>query len=185
MSPQESAQVLPSDVVSFWREAGPKRWFAKSEAFDADIRARFEAVYRSAAAGLLAHWEKSPEGALALLLLLDQFSRNMYRGSAQAFAADPLARRIADGAITAGYDQTFRKDLRVFFYLPFEHSEDIVDQDRSVALMTALGDKEFKRYAEAHRDVIKRFGRFPHRNEALGRESTDEEKAWLADGGGF
>jgi uncharacterized protein (DUF924 family) len=169
--------------VRFWREAGADAWFAKDEAFDEAIRTRFEALHHAAARGACADWEESAEGALALLLLLDQFPRNLYRGSAHAFAADPLARAIAARAIARGFDQESDETLRLFFYMPFEHSEDPRDQARSLALFAALGNEEYARYAQAHADIIARYGRFPHRNAALGRVSTAEETAFLANGG--
>ncbi|MEO7027369.1 MAG: DUF924 family protein, partial [Caulobacteraceae bacterium] len=165
-----------ADIIAFWREAGPKAWFAKNPAFDAEIRARFEAVHHCAARGELARWRADTQGALALLLLLDQFPRNLWRGSAHAFATDPLARAIAGEAVAAGHDRTAQPTLRTFFYLPFEHSENIADQRRAIALCEALEREtgESARWARTHHDVIARFGRFPHRNVCLGRLSTNE-----------
>ena len=172
------------EIVDFWREADPKLWFARDAAFDTAMRDRFEAVQHAAARGDYAAWIDSADGALALVLLLDQFPRNLYRGAPQAFATDLLARRAASKAIARGHDQTTDPSLRAFFYMPFEHAEDLADQDRAVALMQAFGDADYLRYAELHRDVILRFGRFPHRNAILGRHSTAEEIAYLA-GPGF
>jgi uncharacterized protein (DUF924 family) len=172
------------DVLAFWRAAGPKKWFAKNDAFDAEIRDRFLATYEAAASGELSHWETSPDGAYALIVVLDQFPRNMFRGDARTFAADPLARAVADRAIARGYDQQFAQSERTFFYLPFEHSEDLADQERCVALNRVHGDADGLKWAELHLDIIRRFGRFPHRNTVLGRASTPEEQAFL-DGGGF
>ncbi|HZP69978.1 MAG TPA: DUF924 family protein [Pseudolabrys sp.] len=172
------------DVVSFWQEAGPDRWFDKDPAFDAEIRARFLATHEAAAAGQLSEWEQTAHGALALLILLDQFPRNMFRGEARAFATDPLARAIAAGAIIRGFDSQVPKQLRNFFYLPFEHSEDLADQERCIALNKAAGDAENLKWAEIHADIIRRFGRFPHRNAALGRTTTQDEQTFL-DSGGF
>jgi uncharacterized protein (DUF924 family) len=174
--------ATPQQIVTFWREAGPKRWFTRDSAFDEDIRRRFLATHQAAAAGQLKHWENAAEGALALLLLLDQFSRNMFRGDPRAFAADPLARAIAAGALIKGFDGQF-PELRDFFYLPFVHSEDLADQQRAIALYQAARLDDFK-WAQMHADIIRRFGRFPHRNAVLGRASTPEEQAFL-DGGGF
>ena len=129
-------------------------------------------------------WAETPEGALALVLLLDQFSRNMFRGSPKAFAQDEMARAIAREAIDAGFDQEVAPDLRCFFYLPFMHSEAIADQERCVALCHALGAAAISRYAREHERIIRRFGRFPHRNPILGRHTTPAEQAFL-DGGGF
>jgi uncharacterized protein (DUF924 family) len=177
----------PSDVVAFWVEAGPKRWFAKDDAFDAAIRERFEPLHRRASTGELADWASTAEGAMALLILLDQFPRNLYRGSAHAFATDPLAYAVARRAVERGFDRESPPELRPFFYLPFEHSERIEDQDRSVELCAALredaGDKSTYDWAVIHRDIIRRFGRFPHRNGALGRVTTAEEQAFLDEGG--
>jgi uncharacterized protein (DUF924 family) len=132
----------------------------------------------------LSGWEQSAEGALALLILLDQFPRNMFRSKARAFATDPLARAITAGAIVRGFDSQVPKELRNFFYLPFEHSENLADQERCIALNKAGGDQENLKWAEIHADIIRRFGRFPHRNAVLGRSTTPEEQAFL-DTGGF
>lgn len=174
----------PAEVIAFWRDAGDRKWFARDDAFDAEFERRFAAAHFAAARRELEHWLDAAEGALALVLLLDQFPRNVFRRSAHAYATDPLARHHAERAIAAGHDATVDPALRVFFYLPFEHSEDPADQARSVALQGAVDDN-FMQYAVAHRDVIARFGRFPHRNRELGRESTPEEQAWLDAGGGF
>ncbi|MET0181555.1 MAG: DUF924 family protein [Caulobacterales bacterium] len=175
--------VTSHEIVAFWTEAGPQKWFAKSETFDAEIRTRFEAMHHTAARGEFAAWEANAEGALALLILLDQFPRNLYRGSAHQFATDGLARSIAERALAAGHDQTYPADLRAFFYLPFEHSENTEDQARSVALFKALGIEEYDKYAALHADIIRRFGRFPHRNACLGRATTPEEQKFLDEGG--
>jgi uncharacterized protein (DUF924 family) len=172
------------EIVSFWRQAGPDRWFTKDFAFDTEIRERFFDTYEAAAVGNFSDWEKSAQGALALLILLDQFPRNMFRGDKLAFATDPLARAIAAGAIVRGFDSQVSPDLRSFFYLPFEHSEDLADQERGIAFYKAAGDTENLKWAEIHADIIRRFGRFPHRNALLGRTTTPEEQAFL-DGGGF
>jgi len=173
-----------AEVVSFWQEAGPDRWFNKDTSFDQQIRERFLATYEQAAAGRLSSWEEGAQSALALLILLDQFPRNMFRGDARAFATDPLARAIAAGAIIRGFDSQVPTELRGFFYLPFEHSEDLADQERCLSLNKAAGDIDNLKWAEIHADIIRRFGRFPHRNAALGRDTTAEEQAFL-DGGGF
>jgi uncharacterized protein (DUF924 family) len=179
--------ATPADVIGFWTAAGPAKWFAKSETFDAAIRLKFEPVHYAAARGEYAHWADNPQGALALLILLDQLPRNLFRGNAHAFATDPLARSIASRAIAAGLDKQVAPQLRQFFYLPFEHSEAIEDQDRSVAQGEAhdadTGDIATLKWAVIHRDIIRRFGRFPHRNAALGRVTTPEEQAFLDEGG--
>ncbi|CAN7504433.1 DUF924 domain-containing protein [Variovorax sp. LjRoot84] len=170
------------DVATFWTEAGPKRWFAKDEAFDAEFKSRFEAAHHAAAIGALDAWAADAEGALALMVLLDQFPRNAWRNSAHMFATDGKARAIAGTAIEAGLDRQVEAALRPFFYLPFMHSESLQDQERSVELNAAL-DANTQRYAVLHRDIIARFGHFPHRNKALGRETTPEEQAFLDEGG--
>ena len=175
---------LHAEIVAFWRDAGPKAWFAKDEDFDGEIAARFEAVHMAAARGDYADWLETAEGALALVLLLDQFPRNLFRGSPHAFSTDGLALAAARVAIGRGFDQATDMPLRAFFYLPFEHSEAAADQARSVELMSAAGDEDYTRSARMHADLIARFGRFPHRNAVLGRESTAEEIAYLA-GKGF
>jgi uncharacterized protein (DUF924 family) len=187
VSPTGGAQSsLPKAeaVTAFWRAAGPTKWFHKDAGFDRDITARFLAAHEAAAAGGLADWEATPQGALALLLLLDQFPRNMFRGSARAFASDPLARAVAERAIGHGFDTAAVSGERIFFYLPFMHSEHLADQERSLALVRRIGDRENEKYAEIHADIIRRFGRFPHRNAALGRATTPPEHAFL-DAGGF
>jgi uncharacterized protein (DUF924 family) len=176
--------VTPQDVVAFWRAAGPAKWFTKDAAFDAEITARFLPTYELAAGGGLAEWERTADGALALLLVLDQFPRNMFRGDARTYAADPLARAVARRALDRGFDREFPKADRQFFYLPFMHSEETADQLHCVDLARALGDDEFTEYAELHADIVQRFGRFPHRNALLGRTTTPAEQEFL-DGGGF
>ncbi|MDM0013593.1 DUF924 family protein [Variovorax sp. J22P168] len=175
---------LPSatDVVRFWHQAGPERWFAKDDAFDADFRSRFETLHHHAATGALDAWAADAEGALALLVLLDQLPRNAWRGSGHMFATDGKARRIAEAAIEAGFDLAVEPALRPFFYLPFMHSESLADQERSVVLTSAL-DANTRRFAILHRDIVARFGRFPHRNASLGRDTTPEEQQFLDQGG--
>ena len=175
--------ATPEEVRSFWREAGPKRWYKVDPAFDDEIRTLFLATWDAARAGRLAVWEETPEGALALLLVLDQFPRNMFRGDARSFATDAMARAVASRAVERKLDQAFASPERNFFYLPYMHSETLADQDRAVALMQAIGDIEGVKHAEAHRDLIRRFRRFPFRNQALGRASTPEEAEYLAAGG--
>jgi uncharacterized protein (DUF924 family) len=178
------AIAAPEEVVSFWNEAGEDQWFKSDPAFDDAVRARFLETYEAGVAGKLSDWERSADGALALTLLLDQFPRNMFRGTSRAFATDRRALDIVKRAIDAGFDRQVPEELHTFFYMPFMHSEELAEQERSVALMNQEGKQENVKYAEIHRDAIKRFGRFPHRNEILGRASTPEEIAYLA-GGGF
>jgi uncharacterized protein (DUF924 family) len=185
MSNAKSAALPPSaDVLAFWLAAGDDKWFAKAPEFDQAIRARFLRLHEAAAAGALAAWEAAPESALALVIVLDQFSRNLYRGDPRAFAADPLARAVTSRALARGFDQQVAMPGRQFFYLPFTHAENLADQERCVALYEALDDAELLRHAEEHADIIRRFGRFPHRNKILGRVTTPEEQAFL-DAGGF
>lgn len=174
----------PQSVVAFWAGAGPKKWFAKDDTFDREIRERFLAAHEAAAQGRLSDWEDNAEGALALLILLDQFPRNMFRGNERTFATDPLARDIAARAIDRGFDRAVPDNMRNFFYLPFQHSETLADQERGLALYRAWGDADNIKWADIHADIIRKFGRFPHRNEVLGRQTTTEEQAFL-DGGGF
>lgn len=176
--------TIPNDVLGFWRHAGPKRWFDKSDAFDAAIRLKFEPVHHAAARGEHDDWQASAEGALALLVLLDQFPRNLYRDSAHAFATDGKARAVARAAVEAGFHRLVEPPLRQFFVLPFEHSEDLADQDFALAVATELEDPDILKWAAIHRDIVARFGRFPHRNAALGRDTTADEQVFL-DAGGF
>lgn len=174
----------PRDVLVYWfDEVGEDRWFAPDDALDADITARFKALHEALAAKRPHVWTDTPEARLALVIALDQFPRNIWRGSAHAFATDPIALLHAR-ALRDGDTEGFSDAMRLFAFLPFEHSEAMEEQDEAVRLIGDL-PKGWGEYAHKHREVIERFGRFPHRNEALGRESTDEERAWLADGGGF
>jgi uncharacterized protein (DUF924 family) len=169
-------------VLTFWKEAGPSRWFRKDAAFDSEFRGRFMAAHEAATRGELDDWARDASGALALLLLLDQFPRNCFRGDARAFASDAKARGIARAALQAGFDTQVTPELRNFFYLPFMHSEELADQDLAVDLTRKLGDEPL-RYAIMHRDIIEKFGRFPHRNAVLGRKTTPDEQRFLDDGG--
>lgn len=191
-----SDQPNVSDVLLFWF-GGPgehgkrhKRWFEKSDRFDREIRERFLPLYEQAAAGKLAHWKDRPADNLALIVMLDQFPRNMFRGSMRAFAADALALEAARHAVARGHDRGMLPVERMFVYLPFEHSEVLADQLEACELARALeafGETaDAYRYAAAHRDIIQRFGRFPHRNAVLGRASTPEEMEFLKQpGSGF
>lgn len=174
---------VAAQVVEFWRDAGPQQWFARDDAFDARFRQQFQEEHFAAARRAREHWLSSADGALALMILLDQFPRNAYRGTAHMFATDPLAQYFAERAIASGHDLAVDPQLRQFFYMPFEHAESLVTQNRSVALMEPL-DADSLRWAVLHRDIIKRFGRFPHRNAALGRQTTQAEQQFL-DAGGF
>ncbi len=182
-----SPDAVPADILSFWRAAGPKAWFSAKSAFDAEIRARFEPLHLAAARGEHPDWAQTAEGALALVIVLDQFPRNIWRGSAHAFATDALALSVAREAVDQGFDTAVAADVRPFFYMPFEHSERLEDQDRCVALFQAMkqstGEDGFLPWAILHRDIIVRFGRFPHRNRVLGRTMTPQEQAFLDEGG--
>jgi uncharacterized protein (DUF924 family) len=170
------------DVLAFWQDAGPQRWFRKDEQFDAAFRGRFLAAHEAAVQGRLDAWNADARGALALVILLDQFPRNAFRGSARMYASDARAREVARAAVEKGFDREVAEDLRGFFYLPFMHSEEAADHERCVQLMEPLGGESL-RYARHHRDIIRRFGRFPHRNALLGRANTPEEERFLAEGG--
>jgi uncharacterized protein (DUF924 family) len=176
--------VLPDppwvpEVLRFWfEELTRQQWFRRDTAVDDRIRARFGALHERLVAQ--EHPDvSSPASALATVLVLDQFSRNLYRGDARAFAADPLARRVARAALERGFDRGLDVNRRMFFYLPFEHSEDREDQRFAIERFEATGEPELVRYARQHQAVIERFGRFPHRNAVLGRPSTAEELAFL------
>ncbi|WP_281250607.1 DUF924 family protein [Thioalkalivibrio denitrificans] len=143
------------------------------------MRERFEPLWRQAAAGELDYWGESARGALALAILLDQFPLNMYRNRPESFATERKARSVADAAIERGFDQQLEPEEQAFLYMPFMHSEDLADQERSVELFSRPGLEHNRRWARHHRDIVARFGRFPHRNPILGRESTEEEQAWL------
>ena len=175
-------QVQPTDVVTFWREAGPTRWFRKDDAFDAQFRDRFGRAHEAAMRGELDGWAQDAPGSLALLVLLDQLPRNAFRGTPRMFESDAQALEVARQALAQGFDLEVEPDLRNFFYLPFMHSERLDDQDRAVELTRNLGDDPL-RYAVMHRDIIFKFGRFPHRNAVLGRSTTPDEKKFLDDGG--
>ncbi|HTI84249.1 MAG TPA: DUF924 family protein [Acetobacteraceae bacterium] len=174
--------TTPQDVLDFWFDGDPSShrvvWFEKDAAFD-HACTRFADALHDAKSGTLDHWAETPFGALALVILLDQFSRNLFRGSPGAYAADGKARIIARVAIAQQFDQQVGSVERVFFYLPFEHSEQLADQAESVRLHTPLGDDAAK-WARHHHDIVHRFGRFPHRNAILGRANTLDEERYLA-----
>jgi uncharacterized protein (DUF924 family) len=174
----------PADILAFWREAGRDRWYSKDDGFDAEVRRRYLDLWHKAAAGELSSWEAGDDGALALTIVLDQFPRNMFRGDARTYATDPLAREVAGRAIARGADAQIDPVLVEFLYMPFMHSEDLPDQLRCVELFRATGNAENLGYAERHADIVRRFGRFPHRNRLLGRTTTADEQAFL-DAGGF
>lgn len=184
-SPPEDKAVPPTEaaaVVQFWRDAGPARWFAKDAAFDRQFRECLHDLHFAAAARRCDAWAATAEGALALLLLLDQYPRNSFRGTGHMYATDPLARMFCRQALDAGLDRQVPQDLRLFFYLPLSHSEQLPDQERALALNRALGEP-FASHAQGHLDIVARFGRFPHRNAMLGRQSSADEEAFLKAGG--
>ncbi|AWB25538.1 DUF924 domain-containing protein [Methylobacterium currus] len=171
--------ATPADLVAFWREAGFDRWFTADPAFDGACRA-YLPLHEAAARGALASWDETPEGALALVLLLDQFPRNLFRGTPRAWATDAQALAVAERALARGHDRAIEPALRIFLYMPLTHAEDLGLQERSVALFTALGLPVHREAAIEHRDLIRRFGRFPHRNAVLGRPETAAERDYLA-----
>jgi uncharacterized protein (DUF924 family) len=177
----------PIELLDFWlHELGPKGWYAGSEEIDALCRDRFEDLWQAAHDGGLEHWVDGTVGTLAYLILTDQIPRNIHRGTALAFATDPLARAAARKAVDAGWDMNAPEPERQFFYMPFEHSEDLADQALAVKYLTERlsSDPEMALHARAHQAQIVRFGRFPSRNAALGRPTTPDEQAWL-DAGGY
>ena len=176
--------AAPADILAFWREAGRDRWYEKDDGFDAEVRRHYLDLWHEAAAGKLSSWEASDDCALALVIVLDQFPRNMFRGDIRTYATDTLAREVAGRAIDRGTDARIDPVLVEFLYMPFMHSEALGDQLRCVELFRNTGNAENLGYAERHADIVRRFGRFPHRNRLLGRATTPEEQAFL-DGGGF
>ncbi|HRZ07925.1 MAG TPA: DUF924 family protein [Candidatus Competibacteraceae bacterium] len=178
--------AYPTDVVAFWFAPDVQPlWFAATPDFDERLRARFLTTYRAAAAGQLTDWDTTAEGALALVIVLDQFPLNLFRGQPDSFATEAAARVVADRAMAHGFDQALPPEQRQFLYLPFMHSETLADQERSVRLYQQPGLEDSLHFARHHRDLIARFGRFPHRNAILGRISTAEELAYLASPGAF
>jgi uncharacterized protein (DUF924 family) len=175
------------DVLDFWflplddpEHGRPRKiWWESTPAFDTESRTRFGTLVDRAVAGKLDAWRKSPDGALALILLCDQFPRNIHRRSARAFSGDTRARGTARFAVAHNYPAAYARDMRMFFFMPFQHSEVLADQEFCCALFASLGDAENEKYAIEHRDIVARFGRFPHRNEVLGREGTPEELEYL------
>ncbi|AQS41121.1 MAG: PiT family inorganic phosphate transporter [Candidatus Tokpelaia hoelldobleri] len=175
--------ITPQTVIDFWHKAGTERWFRKDDTFDAEIRHSFLSLWQKAAADGLRDWRMNDAGLLALILVLDQFPRNMFREDPRAFSTDSLARETAHLVLQQQADTRTDKQLRGFLYLPFEHSEDMADQQLSLRLFHQLGDAEMLRFAEIHADIIRRFGRFPHRNAVLDRQTTREEQKFLDEGG--
>ena len=177
-----SDTTTPTEILAFWREAGEDRWYKKNDAFDAEVRRRYFDLWQSASAGELSEWETSDDGALALVIVLDQFPRNMFRGKPEAFSSDAKALAVAERAIAHGADVRIDPELLEFLYVPFMHSEALADQLRCVELFQNSPNN--LKYAREHADIIRQFGHFPHRNRILGRMTTPEEQAYL-DAGGF
>jgi uncharacterized protein (DUF924 family) len=177
-------EVAPEEILAFWREAGSARWYTKDAAFDAEVRCRFLELWQKAAAGELSSWETSDGGALALVIILDQFPRNMFRDDARTYSSDPQALEVATRAIARSADARIERVLLEFLYMPFMHSERLSDQQRCVELFRKTGNTDNIGYAQDHAEIVSRFGRFPHRNRILGRTTTPEEQAFL-DSGGF
>ncbi|MEM7258768.1 MAG: DUF924 family protein [Pseudomonadota bacterium] len=172
--------VTAQQVIEFWfEEIESKFWFKKDDAFDQQLRTRFAATQQAAACAELYDWRNTAEGRLAEIIVLDQFSRNLYRDSVEAFAGDPLALALAQEAISQGCDRELEAEKRTFLYMPFMHSESLKIHEVAVQLFTDLGRKENLEYEYKHKEIIERFGRYPHRNKVLGRESTEEELAFL------
>lgn len=177
---------VKQEILHFWfEETQPAQWFQKNDDFDTLIRERFLGIYRLAADGVCDLWRDEAEGCVALCVVLDQFPRNIFRGQAESFASDAKALLVARQALARGFDQTQPPARRRFLYLPFEHSEDMTDQQRAVALFQSMqaDDPLGYDYALRHQEVIERFGRFPHRNAILGRKNTPEEDEYLAQAG--
>ncbi len=177
------APVTPAEILAFWRDAGLDRWYRRDDAFDAEVCRRFLGLWQGAAAGELSAWEASDDGALALVIVLDQFPRNLFHDDARTYASDPLALEVAQRAIDRGVDTRIDPALREFLYLPLMHSEHLPDQLRCIELSRAAGHAENLKWAEHHAGIIRRFGRFPHRNRLLGRPTTPEEQSFLDEGG--
>ena len=171
------------DILDFWREAGPEKWFTKDDVFDAAIRERFASTVEDARAGKLDSWAGTPDGLLALVIVLDQFPRNLYRDDPRAFASDARGAELARQAEREGWIEKMPQDMAAFALMPLMHSEDMADQDLCVEAMKRHGFEANVPHAEEHRDIIAHFGRFPHRNEVLGRETTDDERVFLEAGG--
>jgi uncharacterized protein (DUF924 family) len=179
----DAAAATPAEILAFWRTAGHDRWYTRDDRFDAEVRRRFLEPWRKAAASELSSWENSDDGALALVIVLDQFPRNMFREDARTYSSDALAREVARRAIDRGVDARVDPSLREFLYMPFMHSEDLGDQLHCVELFRSTDNAESLKYAQGHADIIRRFGRFPHRNRILGRATTPGEREFLDQGG--
>ena len=178
-----SQRLTPSEVLDFWSDAGPEKWFAKDVAFDRAFSDRCCDTHYAAARRELDHWVEAPDAALALIILLDQLPRNAFRDTAHMFATDPLALKFSKDAIDRGHDRKVAPELRSFILMPLMHSESLADQERLLRLLSPETEAETYKFAVIHRDIIARFGRFPHRNNCLGRDSTPQELKFLNSGG--
>ena len=178
--------MTPKQALDFWfTEESRAHWFNSTPDYDQAVRARFAGAWEQARAGELADWEQSAAGALALVILLDQMPLNMFRNRPEGFSTEALSREVAGRAIDRGFDRVLPAGRRAFLYLPYMHSESLADQDRSVQLFTEADLEDNMKWARHHREIIRRFGRFPHRNAVLGRDSTPEERHWLDSPDGF
>jgi uncharacterized protein (DUF924 family) len=176
-----SQEITPADIIDFWYDDETrKQWFSSTPELDSYIRTQYESIWQQAKAGRLDSWQSSPEGCLALTIILDQFPLNMYRGKPESFSTESDANAVSKWAIEKGFDQLLPAERRVFLYMPLMHSENMDDQNMSVSKYEAAGLEDNVRFAQHHRNIVQRFGRFPHRNEILGRESSQEELDWLA-----
>ncbi|MGD8783225.1 MAG: DUF924 family protein [Thioalkalispiraceae bacterium] len=176
-----SRKISSEDILDFWfSDEVAKRWFKSAPEFDNELRDKFESLYLDAKNGDYDHWLETPNGCLALVILFDQLPLNIYRGKQQSFATEARAREVANHAISQSFDEEMTEKQKIFIYMPFMHSENLADQDRSIELYEKAGLKENLRFARHHRELIKRFGRFPHRNRVLGRQSTQAEREYLA-----
>jgi len=179
--------VTPDEILTYWiDDVGPTGWYNGSDDLDREVREKFGATWKEAQEGACGLWLTSAVGALAYIVLMDQFPRNMFRGSADAFATDKNARAAAKVAIDRDWDMRIPEPERQFFYMPLMHSENLIDQDRAVRLLSTRmpdGREDHLRHACAHRAVIRKFGRFPYRNDALSRSTTKAEAAWMQEGG--
>ena len=182
----ERPAMTPDDVLTFWFSDGARaHWFERDDAFDEEVRRDFADAYENARHGRLSDWEQTPHGLLALVIVMDQFPRNMFRGSARAYESDLDALRLAQSGVAGGFDAALEPEQKQFLYMPYMHSEALAVQDQSLALFAPLDVEDAADYAREHRDIIARFARFPHRNAALGRRNTSEEEAFLASHPGF
>lgn len=181
MTGQHGDLEAAHELLDFWfSDKAKKRWFKSTVEFDNELRGKYAGLYQAARRGELDYWRNAVESALALVILFDQIPLNIFRNQPQSFATDGLARDVAEDVIARGWDKTLNDEQKAFLYLPFMHSEEMADQDRAVALYSSAGLEHNLRYAIHHREIVRRFGRFPHRNAILGRPSSDDELAWLA-----